>query len=587
MADPVFGPVFRLPKVTGTHADALLAVGLADLLRDAARDGQVRLEDAGMEFRVCLPTSIGRAELARVAPHAGYEYLCPNAKSRSAVPTGVKAIDYVGEKTRVDRYRAARQSLRKAGKTPTEIRDALEHDRPRGDWPQLQALNGLQGDAASNRAYLAIRELRPEQFVDMIARGLTALTDGHRSGVNLGASAVQLFAPLAAKGYARLKPDGTDRNDKTIAAWADDFVEWLRYRGYFRVACPRLLKKDVRMLVPAPADISVESLSRLSRALLAFPLGRARAQVDVLATLGLARLLIQHSREYDAADAAPLPDLFLTGKTPASVIRGVHVTHYQSMGSAKAVAQTSLLALPGWFPVETPQDALDWVVILDEHRAILSRLEPDHGDEVGLLAGYRSFLQSRDATAIEHLVTFLGEYGAFLMRARASGRRIRAFHADHVRRILMGLTSSLSSILDNPGFKATADAVRRATVSAQSLKSMGKDHREIRYGLLAELRRTNSLPGDAFVRCVGDFVSKYNSENARRQEMKKPRPATITTDQLAAFVLLVEQHGAPLVGSLLAAYASCRKPDDTDAPNLEAAPSGNTDETETSKDTEN
>jgi hypothetical protein len=586
MADPLFGPVFHVSKLTGTHADALFAVGLADLLRDAAPDGKARLEDAGTEIRVHLTTPVGRTDLTRIAPHAGYDYLCPNVKSRSAVPPGVKAIDYIDEKARVDRYHTTRQSLRKAGKTDAEILQALQRDRPRGDWRQLQTLNGLQGDDASNRVYLAIRQLRPEQFVDMVAQGLKALAQGEPSGVNLGASAVQLFAPLAAKGYARLKPDGTDRNDKTVAAWADDFVEWLRYRGYFRIACPRLLKKDVRVLVPAPAEISVECLSRLSLELLAIPLGRAQPQVDVLATLALARLLVQHSHEYEGTDAEPLPDLFLAGKTPASVVHGIYVTHYQSMGSAKTVAQMSLLGLPGWFIVDTAGDALDWVAILDEHRAILRRLEPDHGDEVALLADYRSFLQSRDEAAVEHLLCFLGKYGAFLMRARASGRTARAFRSDHVRRILMGITPSLSSILDDPGFEAIADAVRKATVSAQSLKTMGKDHREIRYGLLADIRRTLTLPGDAFVRCIGDFVSKYNSENARRQEMKKPRPPSITTDQLAAFVRVVEQQGAPLVGSLLAAYASCRKVSDTEVPDVGTEATLETAAAEIGKDTE-
>jgi hypothetical protein len=565
MADVIFGPLFRVPKATGTHADALLAVGLADLLREAAVDGSPRLEDGGADFYVRLTRPIGRSNLARITPHAGYDYLCPNANSRRTVPAGTKAVDYVDEKARGERYREARRDMREMGKPEAEILQALQHDRPRGDWPQLQALNALQGDDASNRAHVSISRLQPDEFVGMVAQGLDSVANATSSGIDLRASAVQLFSPVAAKGYARLKPDSTHRGDKTVTAWADDFREWLKYRGYFRVACPRFLKNDVRLLVPAPADISVESLSRLARELLALPLGRAESQIDTLAVLALARLLVRHSREYQAADSDPLPDIFLEGRTPASLVQGIYVTHYQSMGSAKAVAQMSLLALPGWFTIETPADALDWIAILDEHSLILRRLKPDHGDEVALVGSYRNFLQSRDAVASARFLAFLAEYGSFLMRARASGRKISGFRSDHVRRILMGVEQPLSSIFDDLGFVAVADAVRRATVSAQSLKSMGKDHREIRYGLLAELRRTQNLPAEAFVRCVSDFVSKYNAENARRQEMSKDPPRRITTDEMAALVRLADRHGAPLVGSPLAAYASCRKPDERQA----------------------
>lgn len=134
----------------------------------------------------------------------------------------------------------------------------------------------------------------------------------------------------------------------------------------------------------------------------------------------------------------------------------------------------------------------------------------------------------------------------------------------------MGVSPSLSSILDDRSFGSVADAVRRATVSAQALKAMGKkDYREIRYGLLEELRRTRNLPGNAFVERVSEFVSKYNAENAKRREMERLRkltPRNVTTEEFAGFVRLVELHGAPLVGALLAAHASCKRTEEPDIP---------------------
>jgi hypothetical protein len=119
---------------------------------------------------------------------------------------------------------------------------------------------------------------------------------------------------------------------------------------------------------------------------------------------------------------------------------------------------------------------------------------------------------------------------------------------------------NLSQILSDPGFQAVADAIRRATVSAQAQKAMNRpDYREIRYDLLPELRRRSTLPGNnALVEAVSDFISKYNVENARRRELGKPAPRNITTDEFSALIALIETHHAATVGPMLCAYGSCR-----------------------------
>lgn len=133
----------------------------------------------------------------------------------------------------------------------------------------------------------------------------------------------------------------------------------------------------------------------------------------------------------------------------------------------------------------------------------------------------------------------------------------------------MGTAPKLTEILSDAGFQAVAAAVRKATVSAQAQKAMKRqDYREIRYDLLHELRRKRGLPGVApLIEVVSDFVSLYNSENARRREMGKPAPRNVTTEEFSSFAALVEQYGASMVGALLCAYGSCREPrDEEEAP---------------------
>ena len=131
----------------------------------------------------------------------------------------------------------------------------------------------------------------------------------------------------------------------------------------------------------------------------------------------------------------------------------------------------------------------------------------------------------------------------------------------------MSTEKTLGTILQDEGFRAVASAIRKSTVSAQALKSMGRhDYREIRYDLLPELRRKRTLDKAAFVEALSSFISSYNSENARRRELKKHAPANVTTEQFASVIALTDEHGARLVGVLLCAYGTCKEPRDTEEP---------------------
>lgn len=568
---------FSIPRETGTHADVLTAAGLADLLASATVE-EVRILGDGMTFQV--EASGLSSALADIAPAPGYKYL--RVKGSVALPAGVResdAVDYQGERERVSRYYQTREAARKAGTlADPEVLQILDANRPRADWRQFQVLNQLQGFMNTNRVHVMMAGLDVDDLRDQVARGLHALAEHRPSGLDWKTSSVQLFNPNAAKGYSPLKPSGTDRNDKTKEQWTDSFVEWLRYRGYFVVACPYFLGQkgeNIRVLCPVPANVSVATLREVTRDLQQAPIRGSAPKLDALAVLHLARTLIEHS-EYGqvgtAADDFAIGLGTLDEPTPAQVVSALAITHYQSLGQARAVSELSSLAVPDWFPIASAEDANDWLTILDEHRRALVGLRDDRSDEIGLLVAYRRFLERRGPTAVHALLDFMGAYGAFLVPARERGRRLPAFTTRSLHRVLGGMMEEYVSILENPGFRAVADAIRRSTVSAQWLKSQRQEYREIRYDLLHEIRRKRSLPGDApLLEIVADFVAAYNYENARRREMGKRAPRNVTTDELEAFTRLVEAKRAPIVGALLAAYGSCRDPRDAEAPPDEPA----------------
>jgi hypothetical protein len=176
-------------------------------------------------------------------------------------------------------------------------------------------------------------------------------------------------------------------------------------------------------------------------------------------------------------------------------------------------------------------------------------------------------------------------YGIFLLRKRGQNQwRNRQFPISHVEAIL-NHQGVYREILNSPGFRAIAGALRSATVSAQVLKRNKQDYREIRYDILPDLRRRRMLPtAGPFLEAISDFVAAYNAESAKRLEQaKRSGTKRVTTDELLSFVSLLDaQKDASVIGAMLCAYATCREvrepevpdgddnPAETEEPNAEA-----------------
>jgi hypothetical protein len=560
---------FFFPATTGTHADTFAAVGLAHLLRSAS-DCTLRNSGSGFEVMLNPPLDLEKGPTIDCSP--GYYFLKANAKVTAPTDVG-EVVDYVVEKARVDAHREAQKAARAAG---AEIAEEVAGNAPRADWRLYQALNALQGDDAANNIVKVINRLPPAVWREQLHAALRALNSDTRAEVPWDTSLVQLFSPYAAKGYARLKPDSTGRGDKTKDAWSDPFIEWLRIRGYFAAACPFFVGskgEHVRLLCPVPKNIEGGAMMDVVAQLRQARIFGSAPKIDCIATLELARLLIQHFREHQ-----------LMLMEPEALIGGIVIANYQSMGQAKAVTAIETLSVPGWFRLNTEADANLWLTTLDEHLTVLRRLRDDHSDEIGLILAYRRFLERRGPRALLTLLEFMERYGIFLLRERASdpNSRRKQFQTDHLEAIL-NQQVEFKQIISSVGFKAVAAAIRSATVSAQAMKSGGmRDYREIRYDLLPELRRKRTLPGVApFLEAVSDFIAKHNAESARRLEQGKTTGIKrVTSEDMEAFtLLLLDQKDAAVFGAMLCAFATCRVPKGADEPDPEPTDENQGDET--------
>jgi hypothetical protein len=551
---------FRIWKKTGTHADIFAAVGLAHVLSSIPASS--RISDAGPFFEIRVIPDVNEISFQGIGTDAGYLYL--QAKPSDSVPSGVLAsqvLDRQGETERAKRFQNASKEAKLAGVAMSEEARA---DKPRNDLRLYQVLNTLQGDGGTNKALQRILRESPEAWGRTLFQALQSLHDDAPDNSGLEADLVQLFNPQAAKGYARLKPDSTDRNDQTKNNWAEPLVEWLRYRGYFQVACPISLgqkREHIRLLCPIPHSIGFRLLGSVAAELRGMPIYGSASKIDCLGTLAIAQILIARSPEFQE-------DLI----APAQLVSGVSIVHYQSMGkqpSQKAVTSIEQLALPDWFVLQSTADAELWIKTLGEHFAILRRLEDKNSDELGMLQQYRRYLEQRGSGATLHLLTFMESYGIFVLRKRGQNQwRHRQFLVSHVEAILNHQVV-YREILNSPGFKAIAAALRSATVSAQVLKRNKQDYRDIRYDILPELRRKRTLPtAGPFIEALSDFVAAYNAESAKRRELNK-RSGTkrVTTEELQSFISLLDaQKDASVIGAMLCAYATCREVQEAEVP---------------------
>jgi hypothetical protein len=534
------------PKVTGSHADVLAATGAADLLNHL----DPVLTDTGNQIELSLDRKAVASDIEGIGP--GFKYLKAGgsestedeekakkkkaAKRPPAVIPQSMIFDYTLENEKYKRQMAAKASKDNA------VVEAAQQDRPDPDFRTYRIVKSLQAESGLNKFIEQFCLLLPEQRESAILNGLNGAPEFF-----FESPVVQLFNPQAAKGYSLLKPSGTDRNDKTKEKWAQPLLEWLRYRGFFAGSAGWFLGskgENIRVYTPIPRRIPFSVYREVTSQF------RSGPKMDCLGILRLTRILI---------DQALAP--------PSRSISGVWVTHYQSLGQVRAVTSIDQLAIPNWFVPNSQADTVLWLGTLEEHDKILRRLDDDISEELGLLKQYRQFLQGKEHEAMTELAKFLADYGHHIFRLRGQGKwLLPQFTREKVEAILQ---PSYKQILDNPGFRAVADAIRSATVSAQVAKKKNADHREIQYGTLPELRRKISAGRDDFMQAVSEFVSTFNAESARRYEQGKSG-YRISQDDFAAFAQLLDDHpgGWETVGTLLCAMATCKlgKEDKEDSP---------------------
>ena len=505
---------FTLTKKTGTYADALAAMGLGRMLfRLTHEHPMVRDEGAAYVCTLSQEYVLDALDYTSLHGDPGYPYMLLKPPDEAAPSSGF--IDYTGEREKLKIWRERRETLRKAhgGRLTKEDEEELKNVEPMRGWYLYQNLNVLQAYNSYNAVHSAIRCSDPVAFAESVCAKLVALAI-ERDPADVATpfvpkvAAVQAFNPAVGKGINRPKPDGPALGSLP-GSFVDWFEEWLRYIGVHLAANSLSVGDkgdDIKLFVMAPANLDESEAQGVRDSFVGLRLPWTPAKIDILGALGLAKILIERSGLLEDAGGSRLGALI--SRTPRDVVGGLQSAYFTSLGSARALTNTSFIGLPGWFPVNTAS-VNDWLGILEEHENVIRALDEERSEQASLLVSYRNFLSAGER-GIGPLLSFLASYAGYVMRARDRKHYAPQFTVTNLGRLLERMSSTngkpLRPILDDEGFKHIAAAIRRATVTEQFYNSRGQQQYEIHYGLFQDLERKARFR-DQFVAALSAFIT--------------------------------------------------------------------------------
>jgi hypothetical protein len=438
-------------------------------------------------------------------------------------------------------------------------------------------MSAIYGYSAVLKNWFACRECFPELLrivLDLFAatpNDVDAAYDAWRAlnkEQNLKAknrvTPVQILNPSMGKGVNRTKADRADLLQNPKSFW---LLEYFKFWGMRMAGLPRVVRstqrngpRDRKTYVLQPRNITLETLSQVYTPFNRVLWSNTAIKMDVLAALRFTDVFLEQWL------AGQLPDMPFGSLQPGDHVHGLAVAFYKDMGNASTVLNLAEIGVPQWMIIHTPEQARTYRAVLEEQRRIVSSLDEGRGDQYRLLQRYRDFLSGR---TLQPFFAFVAGYANLTMSRMERGQWAPRFTTDHLEVLIMATEEKLTPILENEGFRNVAAAIRKSTVIPQYFKARNKKGPyNIRYGLGNDLLRRAAYP-EQFIQALSDFLHDYNRETAQIHERYKGQPpvrrATVTTDDIAQVVALIDTYGSPTVANLLVAFGYAREPREPEA----------------------
>jgi hypothetical protein len=578
----MYQKVYYVDKRTGTFADVFVAYGLATLLDSVLAnfvegDRWVRIRDIGPYYAVELSHPL-RKEWVDKAP---FQALVPYLKNDATDPQVIQSIpsnrvvDYEVERDRVQRYR---QAIKQGATTETLAQYEPHPDFEVWDWVRSEKLDYQKRGGKYVRCpyndlvwrWQNLAPYFPENLRHILIMCATPQMDeeavrkawcGRMKKLGVGVkddgktTLIQLFNPSQGKGQNFPKPFLSSTYIRSGGINLDGFwlLEYLKAVGMYHCAVPRRVQgtDDRKTYALAPVNMRLGANDNVLADFQETLWNDTAVKMDILAALRYTRCFLHWCEESRGQDLMAE----LLGQGPENFVAGMYVAYYKNLGQASAVMNLSFIELPRWMRVETPSDVTLYKEVIEEHENIISSIDEEKGG-YDLLVYYRDFLSGG---RWEAFFDFTAAYGPFLMRELDREHYwVKPFTIENLRRLIMKSNEPLMPILESPGFRNIAEAIRRSTIIPQ-YRGRGESEYDIRYGLGQELKR-KALYNHEFIAALSEFMQSYNAENARVYEKTgKQYRKNILTSDIEDVVRLVDKYGATTVGNLLIAFGYARE----------------------------
>lgn len=353
-------------------------------------------------------------------------------------------------------------------------------------------------------------------------------------------TALQLYNPNRGKGLKADKAN-TVAGGNFKLSWIS---ETMKISGALSdMICQRVKvgsNYDLKVFVPEYKQLKYEKKYVLIPRFKKYAKGNTPIKIDVLYILLFTKLLIENT-EFSGRR-----------RKIKDIVTGLHSVYQKDLGQNKAVINIGFIQIPDFVEIGSKDDVHQWTEVIDDQIRIIGGLKEEHDATPGLMM-YRDFISGSN---IHDFFKFSYWYAEYLMSQLSKQNKPRAFTINSLNMFYNSMDNqeiSLKTIIENDGFKAVAEAIRKSTVSLQYLP---KDKRkyEIRYGVVQALQTKSKTKTD-LAEYIGEFISLYNAETSRKAE-KEDRAfrKNVREDKLSQFYELLENHSSKLVGSLLASY---------------------------------
>ncbi len=566
----MYQDAYYVDKRTGTFGDVFLAYGLATLLDSVLAsfvegDHWVRIQDYGAYYAIELSHPL-QEEWVDKAP---FQTLAPYIQTGRGDPEALVSlpasmiVDYQQEWDRFRQYIEIPQDMQQK-----MSQEQLAQVKPHPQFPifawvgerRMQALGSynnlilrwqsLAPYFAENLRHILMLCAAPDGDVEAVETAWRKRMKELGVKVKSDATLLQLFNPSQGKGLNEPKASRLEmRNIKSF--W---LLEYLKAVGMYHCAVPRRVQgtDDRKTYALAPVNMRLGTNDAVLAAFQEALRNDTAVKMDILAALRYTTCFLDYCQAAKEADL--MAELF--GQGPEDFVAGMYVAYYKSLGQASAVMNLSFIELPRWMRVESPEDVNTYKEVIEEHENIIRNIDEEKGG-YDLLVCYRDFLSGGKWEAF---FDFTAAYSPFLMQELDREHYwVKPFTTKNMEVLIMKSNEPLAPILESPGFRNIAEAIRRSTIIPQ-YRGRGESEYDIRYGLGQELKR-KCLYNDEFIVALGEFMQSYNAENARVYEKtgKQYRKNILTTD-VEDVVRLVDKYGATTVGNLLIAFGYAREP---------------------------